>query len=322
MATVTEISPEVLRDRHRLSPQQINSLLGDKVVSENLEEKRVSLAKVAEFIRVTDALRSTGINFIPLKGPLLSLRIYGDATFRQFNDLDILVDAASLDAAMNVTCKLGYKMAGYVWPEWEKRRRRLLKYYCDMPFVHPEQPVSLEIHWRLMTRQYLNYKPAEKLTDQNQTSVSFSGRSFNVFNNELELLYLVIHGGKHHWGRLRWLVDVSDYIKIQSIDWNKFRVLTEQLGAGRFVSLCSHLLNEYLPGRDSLPCNDTVSVLMVKHSVRKIEADDFCGPETVKELFRDLRFSLNAYRGVKYKLRVIADAVMTSLYFGRLGRAV
>lgn len=322
MPGIKDISPDVLRNRHRLSPQQINSVFGDKVISENIEEKTGSLGKVAEFIRVTDALRSAGINFIALKGPLLSQRIYGDATFRYFNDLDILVDFSSLSLVLNVAEALGYKQAGHEWPEGGKLRRRLLKYYCDISFVHPEQPVSLEMHWRLLTRQYLNYKPAERLIDQNQTSVSFSGRDFNVLNNELELLYLVIHGGKHHWGRLRWLVDVSDYIRTQEIDWDKFSVLTDQMGARRLVSLCSHLLSIYLPGRASLPCPDNPPVLMFRHSVRKIEADDFRGPETVKELFRDLRFSLSAYRGLRYKLRVIADTVGTSLYFGRLSRAV
>jgi len=305
-----------------LSPQQINSVFSEKVISENPEEKAASLGKVAEFIRVTDTLRMSGINFIPLKGPLLSQRIYGDATFRYFSDLDILVDPSSLSQAMNVAGDLGYRLAGHEWPERGKEQSRLLKHHCDISFVHPGQPVSLEIHWRLLTRQYLNYKPTESLIDQNQTSVSFSGRNFNVLNNELELLYLIIHGGKHHWGRLRWLVDVSDYIKTHKIDWDKFGVLTDQMGAGRFVSLCSQLLNEYLPGRASLPCHETLPVWMLRHSVRKIEADDFRGPETVRDLLCDLRFTLSAYKGFRYKLRVIADAVMTSLYFGRLGRAV
>lgn len=322
MPGLTKISPEVLHDRHHLSPQQINSVFSDMVISENLEEKTAALGKAAEFIRVTDNLRSSGIDFIPLKGPLLSHRIYGDATFRCFNDLDILVDSSSLSRVINIAETLGYKIAGHEWPDRENLRRRLLKYYCDIAFICPDTLVTLEIHWRLLTRQNLNYKPADKLIDKNQTSVYFSGRNFIVLNNELELLYLVIHGGKHHWGRLRWLVDVSDYIKTQKIDWDKFSVLTDQIGARRFVSLCSHLLSVYLPGRAFLPCTDNPSALMLRYSVRKIEADDFRSPETMKDLICDLRFSLSAYKGLLYKLRVLADAIGNSLYFGRLSRAV
>ncbi len=50
------------------------------------------LNKIAEFIAIADAFSLSEIPFIPLKGPILSERPYNYATWRHFNDLDILVD--------------------------------------------------------------------------------------------------------------------------------------------------------------------------------------------------------------------------------------
>ena len=101
MPHIIGIPPEILKSRHRLSAEQINLLAGGRVIEESYEEKAGTLVKVAEFIKVTDLLRAGGIDFIPLKGPLLSFRLYGDATTRRYGDIDILVDPASMEFSIN-----------------------------------------------------------------------------------------------------------------------------------------------------------------------------------------------------------------------------
>jgi hypothetical protein len=116
MRTITGIPPEILRSRHRLSAQQINTLAGGRVIEESYEEKAGTLVKVAEFIKVTDLLRAGRIDFIPLKGPLLSFRLYGDATTRRYGDLDILVDPSEVEKARVGLLAAGYKEYMVTWP--------------------------------------------------------------------------------------------------------------------------------------------------------------------------------------------------------------
>jgi hypothetical protein len=55
----------------------------------------------------------------------------------------------------------------------------------------------------------------------NLSQLSFAGRTFTVLNPELDLLYLVIHGGLHGFFRLKWLVDIK-------IFWRKL-LLTKKI---------------------------------------------------------------------------------------------
>ena len=97
MAVITDIAPDILKEHHGLSSQQINSIFGRTVTEEIFEEKTAALDRVAEFLRVTDAFSAAGIKYLPLKGPILSFRLYGDATLRQYSDLDILIEVAGVE---------------------------------------------------------------------------------------------------------------------------------------------------------------------------------------------------------------------------------
>ncbi len=163
MPPITGIPPEILRYRHRLSPQQINALFGRKVIEESFEEKAKALGKVGEFLRITDAIASAGIGFVPLKGPLLSFRIYGDATFRTYSDLDILTDASNLTRIEGILKGEGYITYGRPWPQSLKKQSQMLSYGHHISFVHPEKQTAFEIHWKLATASWLNFRSFDVL---------------------------------------------------------------------------------------------------------------------------------------------------------------
>jgi hypothetical protein len=49
------------------------------------------------------------------------------------------------------------------------------------------------------------------IVSENLQEIVFSGRKFTILNRELELLFLLLHGSRHGWERLKWLVDINDY---------------------------------------------------------------------------------------------------------------
>lgn len=309
MPAITDISPEVLRDRHRLSPHQINLLYGSKVVEDGLEEKAKALEGVAELIRVTDALAAEGISFIPLKGPLLSFRLYGDATFRHFRDLDIMVAPAELDKVLKIISSMGYSAVGRAWPSERQRQQRLIRYHHNIPYANNANGVILEIHWRFRNRQWLDVRQADRLIRQNLNTIDFAGRSYDVLNSEMELLYLIIHGGLHNWGRLKWLVDVQEFLNSRGFDQEKFCTLSESFKAGRLIGLCNMMLSEYFSGGKLLPCANSVPSFVSRLTEKRIMADHYPPPESARTSLENLYFSLRVFPGLLYKFRLISSII-------------
>jgi hypothetical protein len=320
MPSITGIPPEILRSQHRLSSQQVNSLFGRKVIEESLEEKAGTLAKVAEFIRVTDLLRDAGIGFIPLKGPLLSFRLYGDATTRKYGDIDVLVDPAEVDKARTELLAAGYREYMFTWPGSVSGKKKALRYWHHISFKNPESEVITELHWRLSNRQWVNFRDADSFVRENLCNVEFSGNRYQVMTPEAELLYLVIHGGVHRWGMLKWLADIQRYIEISGFDSEKFCALAKQFGCGRMVTLCNRMMAEYFPGTSMLPCGTRLPRYMERMAIETIENPSSRGPGNIREILRLMPYSLVVYPGMKYKMRVLWMIAGSSLFNGRLSR--
>lgn len=322
MPPITSIPPEVLRYRHRLSVQQINTHFGREVIGESIEEKAGALVKVAEFIRVTDLLRAAGIDFVPLKGPLLSFRLYGDATVRRSGDLDILVDAGQAERARGRLLAAGYTEYMFRWPDSDHGRQKALKYWHHIACRNPDGEVITELHWKLSNWQWLNFRDADRFVRENTCTVEFSGNNFRVLTPEAELLYLVIHGGAHRWGMLKWLEDIRRYLELREVDMIRFRLLVKWFDCGRMVTLCNRMLAEFFPDSSHapLPGGTRIPGYMERMARETIERSSGSGPGSLREILHLLPYTLVVYPGLKYKLRVLGMVAGSSLFNGRLSR--
>jgi hypothetical protein len=152
----------------------------------------------------------------------------------------------------------------------------------------------------------------DSLIAANLSEITFEGRSFRVLSTELELLYLVMHGGIHSWRRLKWLVDINTFLINFKIDREKFHAMAAELRASRLVSLANYLLSVYFPAGPTIPWNNEKIRFMKSHTNRRINSAD--EPENVKMKLNRLRFSFICYPGWRYKLRRIGSATLFYLY--------
>jgi len=316
MPSIRDIEPEILKGHHRLGAQQINSLLGEGVAEERIEDKLVALEMVNEFIRITDALRDSAISFVPLKGPVLSYRLYGDPTARVYWDIDILVEASSLSKAADVLIGLGYLPESAEMLRNKREVKILARHTNELAFQNAVTKITVELHWRLLNVPPVSDSRLEDIIRMNSTVVEFAGRSFTVLNNELELLYLSIHGGLHWWHRLKWLVDIDDFLKIHKINKERFILLANEFKAWRIVGLCNEILGEYFPHCKKLPVIGKAEKFMVIFSKKRIESqtepiNDFYG-----RAFASVRYSLVSFPGLKYKLKTIRNYLFVVHYYG------
>ncbi|MCU0458720.1 MAG: nucleotidyltransferase family protein [Bacteroidales bacterium] len=324
MPLITSFSQEILRRRHGLSAYQINSLFGEKVYEDSIEEKIIALNKVAEFIRITDVLTSEHIWFIPLKGPVLSYRIYGDVTVREYCDLDLMVELSSVQRSADLLVGLGYEPVGYQLPAGRSGQQIAFSHVHHILFIHRAHNLRIELHWRLFQSTPVRLRKLNDLVAANLSKITFEGRSFRVLSAEFELLYLVMHGGIHSWRRLKWLNDVYEFLNNTGIDWEKFRVLALELRASRLISLANFVLAEFYPEGPSIPLKNEAIPFMKSYAIRQINEVNEPEQETLDMKMDRLRFSFHCYPGLRYKFRRVCSATVFYLYhaFRKVDRTV
>jgi hypothetical protein len=293
---------EKLHQRHRLSHQQIDDWLGEQESAKYMNEKMRLVGNLREFIRVTDLWRQHGIAFIPIKGPMLSYRIYDDPSCRMSRDFDFLLRPEDIRKTIELLKSAGYRDEGYIWPQNSKNERFLMQKYDQYSMFHPEQGVAIEIHWKLFKHAIIEKEPAERIVAENTQEIAFTGRSFIVFAPEFELLFLIIHGGLHAWARLKWLVDIHELVTRFELNEEKFSELVQQLKAHRLVVLCNAMLQTFYRGTKLLPGDYAVPRWFYRFALSQTLRKSDVPFSSPLNFLRYTWFRMQVFPGWKYKL--------------------
>lgn len=175
-----------------------------------------------------------------LKGPVLAADLYGDISLRTSRDLDVIIPANDLEKAEELLVNFGYVKDDYfstVLNDWKWRHHHLT-------YFHPEKRITVEIHWRLnpgpgKEPRFNDLWERKRISTITSYPVYFLGRE-DLF------LFLVSHGARHGWSRLRWLVDIHQIVN-QRIEWRKLKILLKKFQylhlGGQALILASELLN-------------------------------------------------------------------------------
>ncbi|MFE4812352.1 nucleotidyltransferase family protein [Peribacillus simplex] len=146
------------------------------------------------------------IRLLFLKGPVIAVDIYGDISLRTSKDLDILVTLSDLNRAEELLLNSGYEREKIPVPfkEWKKYKHHLT-------YFHPKKRIQIEIHWRLHPPP-TKEQTFDDLWERKRIS-SLTTYPVNFLDKEDLFLYLISHGARHGWFRLRWLTDIDQMIK-------------------------------------------------------------------------------------------------------------
>ena len=295
-------SRKTLHNRHRLSHQQIDTWLGENKSKEFIREKMGRLKMVKNFLSITDLLKDDKIPFTNFKGPLLSYRIYNDASVRFMSDIDILVDKTDIEAILVLLLKNGYHlMDGVYWPKTTIKQQVLVNTLHHLEFYNNELRFCVEIHWMLTQTLPISKNKMRGVIKNNLTEVTIFNRTFSVFTKEFELLYLLIHGSSHGWQRLKWLVDINDY-PFEEIDLVVFEKLVKQFKAGRIINQTNFLLNKYFQSKLPISSSSRLPNHFIKFAVDSIESDIL---RTKKRSLQSYRNKATMFPGIYYKMKMI-----------------
>lgn len=263
-----------------------------------------AMQRIGAFLDISKTLDKENIWFLTLKGPLLSQHIYGDPTYRDFRDFDILIKPEDINRTLQIFKKEGYQYPEFEWPESEKKQQITLHFINQVELVHEETAVMFEVHWKLFSTRITNWKTVQKLFHENLETVEFGGLRLNRLSLEFELFYLIVHGGVHAWFRLKWLVDIHEILKRKEIDWKKFDQIVSECNAHRLVNICNTMLREYYPDGEQLPQTKIRSNNLGEFAIKQCKQPEGDPHISKVNTFRLLLYRLKLFPYWQYKIDV------------------
>jgi hypothetical protein len=204
-----------------------------------------TFALARELVHVSALLAENGIDMVSLKGPTLALSSYGSVALRQFGDLDILVPRSQVLEARRVLLADGYRSRLELARAQEDAHLRDDSVFDLLREKGLDgRPTALELHWALTNRAFARPITFEKVGLRLRREPLVSGTALHLDPADL-LLILCVHGTKHLWERLQWVVDVAQLVRragqepnsAHALDWERVRGLAVRFRVERMVAL-------------------------------------------------------------------------------------
>lgn len=204
---------------------------------------------LSDWARITEAFADSGVRVLTLKGPAVSLQLYGDAHARDYGDLDLLVHPGDFGRATGILRDLGYAaMAGY----GSRPNVRFASTVHHVPFGKAGRPFPVELHERLWkfdeTDKRLSF---DDLYDRSATVVH-ENRTYRTLGPVDHAVFQLMHGAGHAWCLLRWVVDAAMILHFADETTQGGIVdRCDRLGIGHLVALAAGVVDSMFPLRDA-----------------------------------------------------------------------
>lgn len=205
----------------------LDATLKNRLKNTNLEIASRNMMMTAELLKVIKLLDENGIRALAIKGPVLSQIIHGDITQRQFSDVDLLVEKSDMYHSLELLSQNGYASQ---YPIAFLKNNTLLTVGKDFPTTNTTNNVLIEFHWKLFLDRHIKKSNINLFSDSNYIC-TINNVSVETLEIGALLLYLLLHGSKHYWERIEWVVDIDRLIRLHAdvIDWNALAKMAHEM---------------------------------------------------------------------------------------------
>lgn len=163
-----------------------------------------NLKLARELIRLTTRLEAAGISALAFKGPVLALKLRGNLSLRQFNDLDLLVRREDAGHAAEVLIAEKHHPRHFDLTSLE----RSLSRSNEDEFIRHSDLQMIDLHWDL-NPPYFPYGPPSELVWPRAERFSLAGGEVLTMGSLDTTLFLATHGTKHGWANLGGIYDLA-----------------------------------------------------------------------------------------------------------------
>lgn len=186
--------------RSQAVPPALRAALG----SEHAAHVVGVMSRLGELVRIARALDAARIRHLFIKGIALSVQLHADPVARGGRDIDVMVERPRARDAEAILRALGYELPIHAAPA-DPNAVEIPK---ESGWVHRESRILVELHDRLCDNHSLLPWDFETLWAERET-VTIGGMAVPTMARRRLPIYLAVHGIRHGWQRLLWLVDLA-----------------------------------------------------------------------------------------------------------------
>lgn len=217
-------------------PDAAAALLARRAAASRMQ----SLRNAGEEIRVGQALAAAGIDAVFVKGSTLAMHAHRTLMLKTSWDVDVLVARGQLDAACETLTALGYRLSILGGITDPVHIRRYLAAHKESEWYHDDRATVVELHTELGDNRAAITSIG--LGSPRMLVELMPGTSLATLAPAPLFAYLVFHGAKHLWARLKWLADVAALLHDADVETLYREAIS--LGAGRSPGLAIVLTHE------------------------------------------------------------------------------
>lgn len=218
-----------------LAPQPHEKLIG--IVR---EQTKYNLVFLTEMLWLCGIFETAGIPAVPFKGPALAWLAYANFAQRACVDLDFVLPQRYILQATELLRSNGYAPQFGAAEAQAGVRGPAPGQYAFSP---GDRHASLELH----TERTLRYfsRPLN-LEEMNSRAIHFEigGQDVRTFRVEDLLVMLCVHGAKHFWERLSWVVDIAQLVTNRDVNWEVLAGVAAEMQSTRLLLLGLYLAHD------------------------------------------------------------------------------
>jgi hypothetical protein len=200
--------------------------------------RNLRLAKTA--LQLSELLYQQGVESLLIKGPATAVLAYGDLSLRSFVDLDLLIRPRDFFLAHQALLDHGWQPALSLQ---RKQLRWLLR--GDKDLSYHQKGLNLELHWNIAEKG-IAYPLRENDLWEDIQGFPLLDRQVRTLSRENFLLLLALHGAKHHWRPLKFIVDFAACLRsLPDMDWEYLALKSQHFGLRRCLTLGMFLAQQY-----------------------------------------------------------------------------
>lgn len=215
IATHHGVAPLVDAALARIEPAVAPSHTRARLRRARLESTRSDLGCYSSWLDLCRAFAEWGIEALTLKGFHVVRSVYREVGLRPVGDLDFLVRREDVPRALALLDDMGYALAD----DWQAALRHVgLAHILDSTTelgLASERGVVVDLHWAAGVRG--TTPPGDALIALAERQ-RVDDVDVLVSPRAVAITLLLLHGRKDAWRRLRWVVDVAEWMEQLSPD--------------------------------------------------------------------------------------------------------
>jgi hypothetical protein len=258
-----------------------------------------------------------GIKLCPLKGPLQAQSLFDDIGMRTSTDLDLLIPLESLEKAdeqlLAHGCERTYPTKPLTPRQWQVYQQEWYHY----SYFFPKRGIHIELHWTIGPPDLIPLEFAGQIRSRAHP-MEVSGRTLYSLADEDFPVYLLIHGSRHNWVRLKWLVDFAVWMRRTGDQaWEDLILRMEEIGLARSLAqgvLLAHRMFSIPIPKQALPLitKEAINEKLARHSIEAILNPDYTGEEVGQfEHLQYILYSMKLKKDLRYKWSALTKIWIT-----------